>query len=269
MDYWIVKVDANGIKQWDNNYGTTGFVLNEFHDLRQTVDGGYILGGTSDGAASGNKSENSKGSNDYWVIKVDSLGNKIWDKTLGGSGSDMLSSLVQSPDGGYVLGGNSQSPVSGDKTEASKGADDYWIVKLDANGTKLWDRTLGSSTGDILTDLELTADGGLIVAGHNDTTPISGDKTEDTRGFNDFWILRLDANGTKLWDKAIGGTNNDRPYSIQETRDGNFIIGGTSLSKVSGEKSETNKGAQDFWVVMLNSLGQKLWDKTIGGTIPA
>lgn len=265
LDYWIVKLDADGNKQWDNNFGTTGFVINEFHDLRQTADGGYIIGGMSDGAMSGDKSENSKGGNDFWVLKLDATGNKVWDKTIGGSGSDNFVSLVQTTDGGYLLAGYSDSPVSGDKTEASKGTFDYWIVKLSADGAKSWDKTIGSSASETLGDLALTADGGFLLGGYTPDAPISGDKTEASIGLQDFWVVKTDANGVKLWDKTIGGTNSDKLFSVAQTQSGEYILGGSSPSKISGDKTENNFGVNDYWVALLDANGRKLWTKTVGG----
>ncbi|MBK6642347.1 MAG: hypothetical protein IPG39_14535 [Bacteroidetes bacterium] len=84
------------------------------------------------------------GFNDYWIVKIDSIGNKQWDKDYGGTDFDYLYSLQQTTDGGYILGGYSSSGIGGDKTHASWGAEDYWIVKIDSLGNKLWDKVLGN-----------------------------------------------------------------------------------------------------------------------------
>ena len=121
---------------------------------------------------------------------MDASGTRQWDKTFGGSSDDRLSSLQQTSDGGYFLGGYSRSGISGDKTEGSKGFYDYWIVKVDASGNKQWNKTLGGSSPDELTSLQQTSDGGYLLGGYS-TSGISGDKTEDSKGSADYWIIKL------------------------------------------------------------------------------
>jgi len=132
-DYWIVKTDAAGNIQWQN---TIGGIDNDGGpmDIHQTVDGGYIVGGNSYSNISGDKTENSLGSLDYWIVKTDVSGNIQWQNTIGGDTSDVFSSLQQTADGGYILAGYSRSEISGDKTEnnwdSTLTTSDYWIVKL-------------------------------------------------------------------------------------------------------------------------------------------
>ncbi|QMU31026.1 T9SS type A sorting domain-containing protein [Adhaeribacter radiodurans] len=261
-DYWIIKVDATGKKQWDKTFG--GISSDFLTSLQQTSDGGYILGGNSLSDISGDKTEASKGSNDYWIIKVDATGKKQWDKTFGGISSDFLTSLQQTSDGGYILGGNSLSDISGDKTEASKGSNDYWIIKVDATGKKQWDKTFGGSDWEELSSLQQTTDNGFILGGHS-SSPISGSKTEESKGYLDFWLVKLNATGEKQWDKTLGGNSSDLLNSLQQTRDGGYILGGASVSSISGDKSEVSRGLMDFWIIKVDAAGKKQWDKTLGG----
>src|SRR6187397_2897138 len=131
-----------------------------------------------------------------------------WDKTIGGSGDDILLSVQQTSDNGFILGGRSQSSISGDKTEDNKGLHDYWVVKLDANGNKLWDKTFGGSADDFLQSVKQTIDGGFILGGWSLST-ISGDKTENSKGESDYWVVKIDVNGNKIWDRTIGGNSGD------------------------------------------------------------
>src|SRR5690606_21184446 len=101
--------------------------------FQATADGGYFLGGYSSSNISGEKTENSNGQLDIWIVKIDNSGNIQWQNTIGGSGDDFLISLQQTTDGGYILGAGSDSNISGDKTENSRGGLDYWIIKLDAS----------------------------------------------------------------------------------------------------------------------------------------
>lgn len=108
-----------------------GIGYDYFESIRQTADGGYILGGYSDSGISGDKTETSQGDYDYWAVKLDNTGQTIeWQYTIGGSESDYLFSTLQTIDGGYILGGYSRSGISGAKTEESQGSFDYWVVKL-------------------------------------------------------------------------------------------------------------------------------------------
>ncbi len=221
--------------------------------LQQTTDGGYIIGGFSFSNKSGEKSENSKGRDDFWVIKVDGNGNIQFDKTIGGSEADDLSSLQQTSDGGYILGGHSFSNISGDKTENSRGDfgfPDYWIVKLDSKGNIQFDKTMGGTDLDILTSLQQTRDGGYILGGRSFSNA-SFEKSENARGIgdDDFWIVKLDKNGNKQFDKTIGGTDFDECFSIKEKSSNHYVAGGHSLSNVSGDKTSRSKGLFDYWIV--------------------
>ncbi|MCE3007155.1 MAG: gliding motility-associated C-terminal domain-containing protein [Bacteroidetes bacterium] len=135
------------------------------------------------------------------MVKLDANGNKQWDRTLGGSGTEGLHSLQQTADGGYILGGesNSDTDIAGGKSENNRGpryyggqGDDYWVVKLDANGNKQWDKTLGGSGEDNLYSLQQTADGGYILGGGSSSdTDIAGGKSENSLGFSDYWVVKL------------------------------------------------------------------------------
>jgi hypothetical protein len=264
-DYWIVKLNSNGQKVWDKTIG--GRFEEGYPTLVATADGGFVVSGYSDSPISGDKSENSKGSIDYWIVKFNSNGLKVWDKTIGGSGWDFLVEMIATTDGGFVIAGGSYSPVSGDKSESSKGGVDYWIAKINGNGQKIWDKTIGTSLVDFEypSAIVATADGGFVIAGSSSSN-ISGDKSENSKGNSDYWIIKLNSNGQKLWDKTIGGNDSDTPSAMTPTNDGGIMVVGSSSSNISGDKSENSKGGYDCWIVKLNSNGQKVWDKTIGGS---
>jgi hypothetical protein len=248
IDYWIVKTDATGNIQWQNTIGGTGY--EEFHCLRQTMDGGYIIAGFSTSNISGDKTENSIGSNDYWIVKLDASGNIQWQNTIGGSGNDELYSIEQTSDGGFIIGGLSNSNISGDKTENGLGYDDYWIVKTDASGNIEWDNTIGGNSDDWRGHVVQTSDDGYLVGGVS-ASNISGDKTENNIGSFDFWIVKTDGLGNVLWDNTIGGTGNDYNYSFWQATDGGYMLGGASESNISGDKTENTNGGYDYWMVKL------------------
>ena len=174
--------------QWQSVIG--GSNDERFTNLQQTADGGYILAGQSISNISGNKIENCLGSYDYWMLKLDEIGNIIWQNTIGGEGSDYLWSIDQTSDGGYIIGGNSDSKISGDKTENSGDDFDYWVLKLDGVGNIQWQNTIGGAGLDNLLNVQQTADGGYILGGFSDSN-ISGNKTKSSLGGRDFWVVKL------------------------------------------------------------------------------
>lgn len=267
VDYWVVKIDDKGTKQWDATFG--GSSDDHLLRLQQTKDGGYILGGHSHSAVSGNKTQASHGLYDCWLVKIDAKGTKQWERAVGGSSNDTFAAVQQTKDGGYLLGATSVSPVSGDKTQAGRGNGDYWVVKLDGQGKTEWDKVVGGAGVEDLSDVVLTKDNGYLLAGRSNSG-LSGDKTQPQQPANgydqpDFWLVMLDSNGTKLWDRTLGGNNADVPKRVVRTADGGYLVGGTSMAGVSGDKTQPNQGSTDYWLVKLDPNGKKLWDRTFGG----
>lgn len=252
-DFWIVKTDANGVKQWDARFGGTQF--EELFSVRQATDGGYILGGYSLSEPGGDKTQPSRGRYDFWVVKTTAIGSKQWDATFGGSDDDWLTQLRQTTDGGYMLGGWSWSPKSGDKSQPTKGDNDYWMVKIDAQGDKDWDADLGGSSNDYLNAIEQTTDGGYILGGYS-SSPVGGDKTENTVGGTDYWIVKTNEKGKKQWDANFGGSEFDFLYALQQTTDGGYMLAGYSASNASGDKTQDNKGPNDYWIVKTSADGE-------------
>ncbi len=267
-DYWVLKLDTLGAIQWQNTIGGTS--EDHLFTFQQTTDGGYILGGASISDISGDKTENCWGHFDYWVLKLDATGAIQWQNTIGGNGYEELYSIKETGDGGYILGGFSESDISGDKTENSLGDYDYWVVKLNASGAIQWQNTIGGNGRDWLTSVCQTEDGGYILGGWSNSD-LSGDKTENSLGdlgYDDYWVVKLNASGAIQWQNTIGGNDHDELYSIQQTADGGYILGGHSRSDISGDKTENSVGDfdyDDYWVVKLNASGAIQWQNTIGG----
>ncbi len=261
-DYWVIKLDPTGLIQWQNTIG--GDNADGLSSVQQTADGGYILAGDSDSNISGDKTENGLGDYDFWIIKLDATGNIEWQNTIGGSEGDYVLSIQQTNDGGYVLGGSSDSGISGDKTEENLGGRDYWIVKLDGTGNIQWQNTIGGNAEDQLYAIQQTADGGYIAGGYSNSN-ISGDKTENSLGNNDYWVVKLDGTGNIEWQNTIGGSGAERLESIRATSDSGYVLGGYSASNISGDKTENSQGLRDYWVVKLDATGFIQWQNTIGG----
>ncbi|TAE23997.1 MAG: T9SS C-terminal target domain-containing protein, partial [Cytophagales bacterium] len=175
-------------------------------------------------------------------------GDKVWDKTFGGSGDDRLYSIIATSDGGFLLAGASESSISGNKTATNYGSFDYWVVKINTNGDKVWDKTFGGSGFDGLYSIIATSDDGFLLAGHSNAS-LSGNRAAPSYGSSDYWMVKINANGDKVWDKAFGGSGEDGLTSIIATSDGGFLLGGRSSSPVSRSKTAPNYGVHDFWVV--------------------
>jgi hypothetical protein len=263
-DYWVVKLDENGVVEWDKSYG--GNQHDQGESIQPTSDGGYILAGISYSGISGDKTEICIGNSDFWVIKIDSIGNIIWQNDIGGLMTEYLYTAYETTDGGYILGGQSFSGISGDKTTAGYGTVDYWIVQLDSLGTIVWDKTIGGSLFDYLYAVIPTADGGSLASGSSGSG-ISGIKTENTNGSNDLWLVKLDISGNITWQNTIGGSASEHidVYGIEQTFDGGYIIAAYSNSPISGDITLTNKGESDYWILKLDSLGNILWQTKLGG----
>lgn len=258
------------VKAWDYRYGgTRGETPKSIYKLNY---GGYVVGGFSLSGMNGNKSQPNWSTGellaDYWLIRTDSNGNKVWDKRFGGTGEDGMFSMALTLDEGFILGGYSLSNISGDKTQNNWGGADYWVVKVDKDGNKQWDKRYGGTGNDFLWGKIIsTSDGGYLLGGQSNSN-ISGDKSEAVRGgnslYDDYWVVKIDSLGNKQWDKTYGGNNQESLTSLLETADGGYLIGGYSKSGISGDKTEENIGGFDFWLVKIDSLGNKVWDKSYG-----
>lgn len=266
-DFWVVKLGADGTIQWDKTIG--GKLTDSLTSLQQTSDGGYILGGWSASPISAEKEEAPVGKSDYWVVKLSATGEIEWQNTIGGFGFDNLAALQQTSDGGYIIGGSTDSPAGADKTENGYGIVDYWIVKLSSTGDIQWDKTLGGNNEDYLTAMQQTSDNGYILAGYSSST-ISGVKTQRNRGITndtyDYWVVKLNTEQGIEWDKTIGSDYNDILQSVEQSSDGGYLLGGYSNSGIGGEKTEAGKGGYDYWLVRLFDGGRLDMDKTLGGS---
>ncbi|MDR2351801.1 MAG: T9SS C-terminal target domain-containing protein [Deltaproteobacteria bacterium] len=254
-DYWIVKLDSMGTLKCQKSFG--GSEIDQAYSIHQTSDGGYIIAGYSssyDGDVTGNHAYE-----DYWIVKLNSLGTLQWQKSLGGNGTDRAYSIQQTSDGGYIIAGISNSN-NGDVTgDHMKG--DYWIVKLDSLGTLQWQKSFGGSRRDFAYCIQQTSDGGYIIAGESWSN--DGDVTGN-HGKGDYWIVKLDSLGILQWQKSFGGSNQDFPYSIQQTSDGGYIVAGESWSN-DGDVTGNHR-QQNYWIVKLDSLGILQWQKSLGGS---
>lgn len=271
-DIWIVRTDATGNKLWDKSYGSgwdehpTG--------VKQTSDGGFIIVGSIVKTAGSNPNPGdisepdftSAADTDTWVIKTDASGNKIWDKRLGSTSDDLSEDILETLDGGYLVGASTNvSLPDNDVSEAGRGNYDCWLVRLDNSGVKLWDKRYGGSELDRVIRINSDSDGGFIVGGMSYSTA-GFDRSEATRGSSDAWLVKIDANGNKLWDKSLGGNDFDFLTNALPTQDGGYLIVSQSSSIPGFDRTAGKKSTSRFdtWVVKLDANRNILWDKAYG-----
>ncbi len=248
--------------RWQKGFG--GAADEWLQAVQETSDGGFVVVGTSESGVSGNKTSLGHGSSDYWVLRLNADGDELWENSFGGSGQEIVWSVQPTSDGGYVVGGSSSSEVSGNKTSVNHGGRDYWVVKLNSSGEKIWDKSFGGSGDDELRMIRQTSDGGYLLGG-DAWSGVSGNKTNAGFGNSDYWLVKLNEEGNKIWEKSYGGDSGDSLYVIQPTTDGGYILGGWSFSGVSGNKTSGNFGSYDYWVVKLDANGEMVWDRAFGG----
>jgi len=249
-DYWIVKLNANGNIEWEKNYGGTQWDFAQ--SVKQIFDGGYIIAGSSssdNGDVGGNN-----GNYDYWIVKLNAVGNLEWEQNYGGTQFDLANVVQQTNDGGYIVAGHSRS-------NSANSSDDYWILKLDTNGNLEWEKNYGGLYCEVAKSIQQTLDGGYIVAGFTDG---SGGDVSNNNGDNDYWIIKLDLNGNLEWEKNYGGTSDDKANSIKQTNDGGYIVVGYSGS--NDDDINDNYGFYDYWIVKLDDFGNIEWEQNYGGT---
>jgi hypothetical protein len=206
---------------WQQTLG--GAREEHLYDAISTYDYGVLLAGSSVSEASGNKKDGSQGDLDYWLWKMTEDGKLEWQKNYGGAGNDYLYSVAYTKDGGYILGGSSDSPKSDDKETDGYGKRDYWIVKLNPRGEMEWQHTYGGSEDDQLTAIRQTDDGGFWVAGTT-SSAVSGNKKSVSIGNEDVWVLRLDKKGGLLWERTLGGLRKDACKGMTQTDAGLWLV---------------------------------------------
>lgn len=256
-DYWVVKIDPSGNIQWQKSLG--GYGYDEATSVQQTSDGGYIVAGQSMSTDTMGDVTGNHGFYDYWIVKLNPSGNIQWQKNFGGSSYEYAGSIKQTLDNGYIMVG---STLSNDgNVSQNYGFRDYWVIKLDSFGNLQWEKSLGGGGSDEAFDVLQNQDGSYIVAGY----AISSDgQVSNHKGSRDFWIVKLDLSGNIIWQKTFGGSHIDGAFSINQTSDGGYIVGGYTQS-IDGNITQ-NFGNIDYWLVKISVSGALEWQKSLGGT---
>lgn len=281
LDYWIWKMDERGEQEWQLSLGGSG---NDFlTSLCRTREGGFLLAGYSDSPKGHGKTVGHFGMEDVWLVKLRADGSEAWQRVLGGSGKDIVKQVIQTKDGGFLIGGASTSsastPLSDQefengylKASPHYGHLDFWLVKLDAQGSMVWEHSYGGKYHDEIEDLLETEDGSIIVGGYSNSpassgpTPkgaLNGMKTEDPLGEGgDYWVLKLDGSGSIIWQRTLGGDKDDHLYCLSLTNDDGILMGGSSTSGIGVIKSKSNSKGADLWLLKLLQDGQVDWQET-------
>ncbi|MDD2965824.1 MAG: hypothetical protein PHU33_17940, partial [Bacteroidales bacterium] len=247
---------------WQNCFG--GSKLDGAYDIVSLPSGYLIAGGT--GSNDGDVSV-SYGNGDGWLIRVDSTGNLLWEKTYGGSDSEGFSRIIPTTDNNFYLLGISWSSDGDISYDPYPGSPDYWIVKIDSSGNILWDKIVGGTQGESLSTGDATLDGGIVVIGHT----YSSDGDVSVRyGWADTWAVKLSSEGELEWDYTIGTDWIDKGQAILATSDGGYLIASTSIILEGGIGNIScfphTYGWSDGMIFKLDSNLNIQWQKSYGGS---
>lgn len=227
---YLIKTDNDGNQLWERTFSGND---SRGYSVQQTSDGGYVIVGYTIPVIPGYA--------EVYIIKTDSDGYILWQRTLGGSMADNGQSVQQTSDGGYIICGMTD-PGHPDYA-------DVYLIKTDNSGILLWERTFGGNFRDYSYCVQETSDGGYIITGN---TLIS------VLGSQYVYLIKTDSDGNQLWDITFGGNGDDRGYSVRQTSDGGYIISGSTNSYGAGE--------DDLYLLKTDIDGNLLWERTFGGS---
>ncbi|MFA5033216.1 MAG: T9SS type A sorting domain-containing protein [bacterium] len=235
-DVYLIKTNSSGDSLWTKTFGGIGADVG--YSLQQTQDNGFIIAGFTESFGAGD--------DDVYLIKTDSTGDTLWTKTYGGTSYDEGHSVQQTSDSGFIIVGSTYSFGAGNT--------DVYLIKTNSSGDTLWTRTYGGTNHDYGYSVQQTQDNGFIIAG---ATYSFGIGTPDSLNV---YLIRTDSLGDTLWTRNYGGANDDLANSVQQTKDGGYIIGGSTWSFGPNVPACANS-----YLIKTNSSGDTLWTKIFGG----
>jgi hypothetical protein len=270
-DLWVIKIDINGDLIYEKCFG--GSKGEGASNLLKITDSTYYIGGatkSNDGDISYNPDP---ASFNFWIFKFDADGNIIWDKVVGGSRHEMPRDATVTDDNGIVMMGLTNS----DDRDVTNyyGFYDIWLIKLNEEGEKEWDFTLGGSSLEEAGAIIQTSDGGYAIAASTDG---AGGGNYDTtcnyhglpNSYQDFWIVKLDSQRNIEWQQCYGGLYDDGAGDIIEVEDGYVVVGSTmsndgDVSGLNGPPGPNSEYGGDIWVIKIDFDGNLIWQKCLGG----
>lgn len=259
QDYWLVNILPDGTINWQKSYGGSGGETAT--DIHQTTDGGYIVAGYTE-SSDGNVTDHI-GFYDYWILKLNPSGTISWKKSFGGTLGEFLNDVIETPDGGFIGIGYAHS-ADFDVTE-NFGQNDYWVVRLDASGNLLWQKSYGGSDEDIGMSIVNCEEGGFLLGGYSRSE--DGD-VESNHGNYDVWLVKINDAGEIIWERAYGGNNIEYHAGIIQNEDGDYLVCNSTASADNGTVSGNHypNTTYDYWIFKINQEGNLFWQKCYGGT---
>jgi hypothetical protein len=263
-DIWLINIDKTGNLMWERTYGgseTDG----AYRIVRSRGSTNYFLVGGSTSNDGDILNNSYPGSRSFWIVKIDSLGNKIWNRIVGGNIKDQILNGSATSDGGVVALGYTAS--SDGDVSTYYGLYDIWMIKLNSNGDTDWDFTIGTSQPEIPGTIIQTADEGFLVGGSG--TPQGGgniDCITPSPTIPDAILFKLDSNGNEEWQHCYGGSGHDGINGLLELEDGYMISSGGGSDDGDLEGSGYHGGDGDIWLVKIDFSGNIIWQKCYGGS---
>jgi len=256
-NYWVLKFDVDLNLLWQKKYGGTNADFGR--SIIETKDNDFVIIGYSN-SADGHITIN-HGGYDVWVLKIDALGNILWQKSFGGTGQDYVTeeSIVQADIDGYVFSATTNSDDY--DISAANGGTDVWVVNINDSANIMWDKSFGGTDDDFSGRIKLTSDSLYYLC--NLTNSKNGNVNFNYGG-KDVWLLRINQLGDVMWQKTIGGTGTENQSDIDMTSDGGVIV----MSQTNSEDGEVqyNYGDKDIWFSKINSSGNVEWNTVFGGS---
>ncbi len=239
-EFWGTKIDEKAKVEWRGYYGGTN--NDRAHSVVRSDDGGYVMAGFTE--SDDFDINNSRGSYDFWAVKIDDDGDLVWQGSFGGTGIERAQDIAKTNDGGYVITG---STFSNDvDVSQNHGASDIWLIKIDGNGNKIWDKSYGGSQFEDAQSVTLSKDGGFIIVGNSKSADMD---SNFNAGENDIWVLKTDKEGNMIWQKSFGGSGLDYGFDALETSSGAIVLVGETAS--TDFDGVGNKGKSDAVIIKI------------------
>ncbi|MBX2907285.1 MAG: T9SS type A sorting domain-containing protein [Taibaiella sp.] len=244
---------------WEHSYGGSDY--DEVKQICPSGDGGFVFAGSTY-SLDGDITSVMHGNADCLVMKINSSGGLLWQRTIGGSSMDRASSILRAADNGFIIGGYTAS--DDDDVTGNHGSGDAWIVKLDDTGGIVWQKCYGGTGFDYFFSVIPCIDGGYFAVGNTNSTDGDVVGYGATSSLQDLWAVKVDAAGAIEWQQTMGGAMGAIGRAALQTSDSSYVIAGYTIS-TDGDVTG-NHGGVDNWVIKLSSNGTVLWKKCYGGS---